>query len=149
MGIKLWIMIFKPIWTTDIYGTTISIHVIIHETSNISARRAIADSCFGLMHLSMVCSTSPTWGDGGMIGNLSYGFRNLPHIWDIIRGSFPYISPMSDRSNIYGGASKSQTNIFLVSAQFWPMPNLAQPMGPGFNDKSLTFAPSMGGAYYR
>ena len=52
--------------------------------------------------------------DGGMVGDLSYGFCILPHIWGIIIGSFPHphpyppcqIAPISSVVH-----QKSQTNI--------------------------------------
>ena len=92
------------------------------------------------MHLSMVCSTSPTWGrwgnGRGFVLWISYYAPYMGQNYRVLPPSMS-LSPMSDRSNIYCGASKKPNkhrfSIFLVSAQCWQMPHLARPMGPGFS----------------
>ena len=106
--------------------------------------------CFIVMHLSVVCPTSPTWGrwgnGGGFVLWISYFAPYMGHNYRVLPPSTP-LSPILDCSNVYCGASKRPNkhrfSTFLVSAQFGQTPHLARPMGSGFNDMSPMFAPSM------
>ena len=90
-------------------------------------------------------------GDGGMVGDLSYGFCTLPHIWGIIIGSFPHPHPipMSDRSK---KANKHRFFIFLVSAVLAnapPCPTHGARLQRHFPYVCPIHAPGgVGGAYY-
>ena len=107
---------------------------------------------FLLMHLSIVsyAPPPPPGGDGGMMGDLSYRFCTLPHIWGIIIGFYlpphphpPYREVPITIVALHKSKQILILQLILVNAQCRQMPHLARPMGPGFNNKLPMFAPPM------